>query len=228
MAAGVPQVFLRLRGCNLACRYCDTPGAREVSGTCCVCDWGGLLEEIPNPVGVPEAVAWISRLWGGGIHSLSLTGGEPLLQAGELAELLPPLRGKGIGVYLETNGTLHRELGRLLPYIDCVAMDVKLPSGQGGRNLIDEHRAFLRLACTRRVFLKCVIEPETGEEELAAACRALAAVAPEAPLVLQPATPPAGGEWISPRRAFKLYGIAAGYFREVRMTPQMQRLWVIG
>lgn len=222
---GVPQVFLRLAGCNLRCTFCDTPDAREKTSTCLFLNPEGDEERISNPVELDEVEGMISSLWAPVLHSVSITGGEPLLQAEGLSSLLPRLKEKGMSIYLETNGTLHDGLGYLLPWLDWIAMDVKLPSTQGGEDLIEEHRLFLRGAMSCRVFLKMVIDEHSGEGELDRACRLLSVEAADIPLVLQPATPMRGEGSISQKQAAKLYSLAAGHFREVRVIPQMHRFW---
>jgi organic radical activating enzyme len=222
---GVYQVFLRLAGCNLRCTYCDTPEARQRTSTCSFIRNEGDEEQISNPIEVDALVSMASSIWVPAAHSVSITGGEPLLQAEGLAVLLPRLKERGMKVYLETNGTLYERLGSLLHWLDWIAMDVKLPSSQGGKDLIGEHRLFLREAVSCRVFIKIVIDGSSGDEELKRACRILAAEAPEIPLVLQPATPMMGEEGISQKRVAKLYGLAAGYFKDVRVIPQMHRIW---
>jgi 7-carboxy-7-deazaguanine synthase len=222
---GVSQVFLRLAGCNLRCTFCDTPEAREPTSTCLFINPEGAEERISNPVELDAVVSSISSMWTPATHSVSITGGEPLLQAEGLASLFPRLKEGGMKVYLETNGTLHEGLGSLLPWLDWIAMDVKLPSTQGGEDLIEEHRLFLRGAVSCRVFLKVVIDKSSGAEELDRACRLLAAEAVDIPLVLQPAAPVRGEGSISPQQVAKLYSLAAGHFREVRVIPQMHRIW---
>jgi 7-carboxy-7-deazaguanine synthase len=102
---GKPCHFIRFAGCNLRCRWCDTPvsqsGGREMS-------LESVLEQIPS---TPPYVC--------------ITGGEPLLQAGDLEELLIALRSRGIMVDIETNGT--RNFTRFQPYA-AICMDVKCPS----------------------------------------------------------------------------------------------------
>ena len=51
-------------------------------------------------------------------HSVSLTGGEPLMQGPRVAELAKQLAGPVRPVMLETNGTLVAALRRMLPWID--------------------------------------------------------------------------------------------------------------
>ena len=222
---GVSQVFLRLSGCNLRCTFCDTPETRERTSDCLFVNPEGDEEWIPNPVELDEVVSRASSLWTQATHSVSITGGEPLLQAEGLARLLPLLRDGGMKIYLETNGTQYERLGSLLSWLDWIAMDVKLPSTQGGRDLIEDHRLFLREAGEKRVFLKMVVDEGIGEEELDRACRLLAVEAVDIPLILQPATPMRGEEGISPLRVARLYDLAAGYFREVRVIPQIHRIW---
>lgn len=223
--AGVPQVFLRLSGCNLRCSYCDTPQSRERTRTCRIEDWEGKRRNAPNPLGAEEVLEAVSGLWSDAMHSVSVTGGEPLLQAEGLRALLILFKKRGMGVYLETNGTLHDRLGMVLPLTDHVAMDVKLPSTQGGKDLLQEHLLFLRQARPGNVFLKMVIDGHTGREELERACRVLGEESGGLTLVLQPATPPRGRRRVSTGRVIELYEVASRHFYRVLVIPQMHRRW---
>ncbi len=83
---GTPAVFLRLAGCNLACKWCDTKHS-----------WGnGIL------CSVRDIAAHIRDYECG---ALVITGGEPLLQQGPLEKLLSLLPAS-THVEVETNGTL--------------------------------------------------------------------------------------------------------------------------
>jgi len=222
---GVPQVFVRLSGCNLRCTYCDTPASRERVERCLLYGWGGLPQEVANPLDIEQAVGFISSLWGHAMHSVSVTGGEPLLQAEALESLLPLLKSGGMPVYLETNGTLGEELEAVLPWTDWIAMDVKLPSTQGGDDLTGRHLDFLGRAPADKLFLKMVIGAESGDREVEEVCRNLGEVAEERTLVLQPATPSPGEIGMTSRRACELYLIAKRFFANVRVIPQTQRAW---
>lgn len=263
---GARQVFVRLGGCNLRCSYCDTPGAVAEAESGRIYGREGVTE-VANPLDPRELARIVSSLWEPGTHSVCLTGGEPLLQAQALREVLVLLGGRGMRIYLETNGTLAGELEKVVDRVDWVAMDVKLPCTQGGRDLLEAHRDFLRLASRRRVFLKAVVGEETPEEELARFCAGLAEIRRDVILVLQPVSVPeeSGGTetkirrdgeadteggrdakndfrkhllsgnllqpgWrlgISPGRAAALQALASAYFREVRVIPQVHRLWGI-
>ena len=83
---GTPAVFLRLAGCNLACKWCDTKHS-----------WGnGLL------CAEQDVAAHILEY---NCASLVITGGEPLIQQGPLENLLS-LLPECLHVEVETNGTL--------------------------------------------------------------------------------------------------------------------------
>lgn len=116
---GLPFVFVRLSGCNLRCRYCDTPYAYD----------GG--EEIPLKEVVDRVEAF-------GIPRVAVTGGEPLLQP-EAYDLAAGLLDRGLAVLVETNGTVP--LGRLDPRAVKI-MDVKCPgSGEDGKMLWENFSA---------------------------------------------------------------------------------------
>ncbi len=90
--AGVPSHFIRTSGCNLRCRWCDTPYT----------SW--LPEGRRIPVGELVAGARDS-----GAGHVVVTGGEPLLQR-EIGTLTSALRRAGLHVTVETAGTLDPEL----------------------------------------------------------------------------------------------------------------------
>ena len=127
---GEPQVFVRFTGCNLNCKYCDTDfsdfGAKNYTSI-------QFLEEISKYI--PQTV--------------SLTGGEPLLNVPFLLEVLPQLKKTGKKIYLETNGTLFKELEKIIDYVDIVAMDIKIESATKQKARYDANRIFLNLRFKR-------------------------------------------------------------------------------
>jgi len=84
--AGVPAYFIRLTGCNLRCRYCDTAYAYA----------GGSEVTVAALVAMARVQAH---------RAVLVTGGEPLLQA-QTPVLLTDLLDAGFTVCLETNGSL--------------------------------------------------------------------------------------------------------------------------
>ena len=113
--------FIRFSQCNLACSYCDTVYAQSA-------DSG-------KEMSVDEILETVAKMGG---NSVTITGGEPLLQQEGLNKLIPLLLAQGINVSVETNGTckpihytIHHTLilngGWECAYCSYV-MDFKLPS----------------------------------------------------------------------------------------------------
>ena len=171
---GAHQIFVRFKRCNMACNFCDTPddiAAKDYSSAV-------LMNEIKA---IEES--------NGPHHSVSLTGGEPLVYAEFLKSMLPLLKKAGFKSYLETNGTLPRELEGVIDLIDIVAMDFKLPSSTGGRAYWNEHREFLKIAARKKVFVKSVITTDTKKEDIEEAAKLIREVNKKIPFIMQPATP---------------------------------------
>ena len=88
---GVPTVFIRTSGCNLRCRWCDTPYA----------SWKPEGNEMDIEEIVNEALKHPAR------HCV-LTGGEPMVAKG-IHELAAALRAEGQHITIETAGTVLPE-----------------------------------------------------------------------------------------------------------------------
>ena len=164
---GQRQIFVRLDGCNLSCVYCDTPIRlfREYESQ-------SLFDEI--------------SCYGNRCSSVTFTGGEPLVQAKFLKEILGLTKAAGFKNYLETNGTLPQALADVIGLVDIIAMDFKLPSSTGLRDYWREHEEFLRIASSKEVFVKAVINSNTSKQDLCTAIAIINAVDPGIVLVLQP------------------------------------------
>ena len=164
---GERQVFVRLFGCNLKCSFCDTPVKF-------------YTEYEPH-----DLLAALIK-YRGTYHSVSFTGGEPLVQDYFLKEVMVLTHRAGFRNYLETNGTLPQALKSLIEDVDVVAMDFKLPSSTGLMPFWQSHREFLRISCAKEVFLKAVISNSTTEEDIKEALRIIMEIDRSVILVLQP------------------------------------------
>lgn len=109
--AGELAVFIRMKGCNLRCTYCDTLWANEAD-----CE--------STEMTVDEIVSYIEE---SKVKNVTLTGGEPLLREG-MAELITAiLSDPQRRVEIETNGSVD-----LSPYCELerrpsFTMDYKMP-----------------------------------------------------------------------------------------------------
>lgn len=110
--AGLPCSFVRLTGCPLRCRWCDSAYAFE----------GGEIKSISQVVKEVKAL---------GVPLVELTGGEPMAQAGAVP-LMQTLLDEGFQVLIETGGS---EAIDAIPPEVRIILDVKCPgSRMEGRN----------------------------------------------------------------------------------------------
>jgi 7-carboxy-7-deazaguanine synthase len=89
LLTGTPSVFVRASGCNLRCRFCDTPFT----------SW----EPEGDDLSVDQIV---SSVRGYAARHVVITGGEPMLFA-ELLPLTDALSESGLHLTIETAGTLY-------------------------------------------------------------------------------------------------------------------------
>jgi len=228
---GARHIFVRFAGCNLSCAYCDTPAGRSTTHKlCAIQDRVGddQFRKVRNPLDVDALFATVDRLEreAPGHHSVSLTGGEPLIQTTFLLELCPDLRDTGRRLYLETNGTLVGAMEDLIPSIDIVAMDFKLESATGVPAETELHREFLTVAAAKKVFVKAVVDASTPEEEIQECAAVIALVNRRIPLVIQPATQIPGSRIgiTDGRHLAELQRAASRLLEDVRVIPQCHKI----
>lgn len=158
---GYRQIFIRFAGCHLACDYCDENTS----------DGKIMTKE--------EVVETVKNLNKSFHHSISLTGGEPLLQVDEIKNLIPNLT---LPIYLETSATLPDHLKEIYKNIDIFSFDFK-PGYE------DEFLKSLDLVKDENVFIKYIVLRETTAKEINDAAKLISSLNPDIPLVLQPVTP---------------------------------------
>ncbi len=211
---GVKQIFVRFGRCNMHCVYCD--------------ELQNMKEESFSIFSLTAVLSEIERLEKekGRHHSISLTGGEPLFYTPFLENFLPKLKQKGFLTYLETNGTLPRELERVIKWCDVVAMDWKPSSSTQDRCFEKEHEQFLKIALRSDVFVKMVITPETNENEVRRAIEFVKNVSPRIPFIFQPLSDPFGINVQSLKLIEKKFiGLTQSVLNDVRVIPQMHKIW---
>jgi organic radical activating enzyme len=152
-----------------------------------------------------------------------LTGGEPVVQAGFLAEWLSA-RSTSLPVLLETAAVLPGQLEQVLPWVDILAADIKLPSNSGEPARWTEHEICLRMSVERDLYVKILVDEETDPGELERAVRLVGAIGEPIPVFLQPITEPEHSRLcIGPRTLEHLYRRVAGLGVEIRVVPQLHK-----
>lgn len=196
---GYKQLFIRFCGCNLTCSYCDTD-YRTVDSV--EYNLSELIE--------------ISKQ-NTDCHSVSLTGGEPLLNTGFLKEFLVQCP---LPIYLETNATLAGELGEIIDYVDYISADIKLASCTGGGDLFSEHDRFFTVAMPKVLFAKIVFDSNITEYEIMQCAKLGAKYNIE--LVLQPKM---NGGNLSVDKEFMEIVLEKFLkkYKKVRLIPQMHK-----
>lgn len=179
---GEKQLFIRFCGCNLCCTYCDTD----------------FNQDNENMTFTAEELAQKIKTFKGydHIHSISLTGGEPLLWSEFLKEFLLKVNKP---IYLETNATNAEEMGKLYDYVDFISADIKLPSSSGLENSFELHEQFFKIIrektidcvvsqnynCQRpNIFAKIVFDENITDEEIIKSTEL--AKKYDLPLIIQP------------------------------------------
>jgi 7-carboxy-7-deazaguanine synthase len=222
---GCRQVFVRLAGCNISCQYCDTQESFKIPAVARIETSPGsrIFRMATNPVLQNELVSAVESLCQKPHHSISLTGGEPLLQP-EAIRALAALRQLGVQIFLETNGTLPQVLAAVISDVDIVSMDFKLPSATYGKTYWSEHEEFLKIANQREVFVKVVLSGETTQKEVEQAISLIAQVDVAIPLILQPVTPVNGVSPVEADTVLRWQELALQKLHTVRVIPQTHKI----
>ncbi len=123
--AGQLAVFVRFRGCNLNCSYCDTK-------------WANTDKCSAEEMSPEEIYKYIKST---GITNVTLTGGEPLLQK-DMKKLLEILaEDRSLYVEIETNGSIDISGFKSIKNGPSLTMDFKLPSsGMCDKMLMDNYK----------------------------------------------------------------------------------------
>lgn len=186
--AGEPMTFVRFAGCSISCVWCDTKAPAGCS-----------LYRVETPPRSRNFINAENPVSAGKLNehleffndeTIAVTGGEPLEQAGFLAEWLPTAAKTGRKILLETNGINSDALALVARHVDIISMDIKLPSSAGNQPLWKEHTAFLSTSLQhgKETYVKIVISENTTDKDIQEAIRIITSVNKFVPLVLQPAS----------------------------------------
>ncbi len=201
---GVRQIFVRFAQCNLNCSFCDEK-----------------IKIVKYSLSINQLIKRIHTLEkkSGPHHSISFTGGEPLLYKDYLNQLFPRLK-KNFKIYLETNGTLFNSLKALINFFDFISMDIKLPSSTEQRDFFKDHIKFLKIARKKNIFVKTVVTKNTLMKDFKKAVEIIEEVNKDIPFIIQPVT---AKDNMDLKKLFTFYTIAKASLSDVRIIPQIHR-----
>ncbi|WMI68113.1 pyruvate formate-lyase-activating protein [Mangrovimonas sp. YM274] len=119
------RLVIFLQGCKLKCQYCHNPDTIDTQGG----------TEYPIEDLVQRAIRM--KPYFGDLGGVTVSGGEPLLQAKALIPFFKRLKEEGIHTNVDTNGRLlnHPTMELLDDYADLVMLDIKHMTEEGFRTL---------------------------------------------------------------------------------------------
>ena len=208
---GTPMTFVRLAGCNLRCRWCDTKYALDIAS-----GKEMTVDQILRRIHYPD---------------VCITGGEPLLQHRELVTLCERLRERAM-VHIETNGTI---LPDPLPQVDSWVISPKLTNSGMKEHLKIE---VLRELCKQIPFfqLKFIIDDRRDIYEAFELCEEIRRVNPEFTVIFQPLNRNPERVGVNYNEYFKrltemmttIMTLLKQYTYDVRILPQLHYLMFKG
>lgn len=204
LLVGKSQIFIRFAGCNLKCKFCDTQNNsfRRMH-----------LEKLLKNLSYYNNFPY---------HSISLTGGEPLLQVDFISSLLKEIKfSEKKLIYLDTNGTMPYALSKIIDALDYISVDFKLSTSTGEKNFFKEHQKFLEISFKKKVFVKIVIVSSTTQEELEKSIKIISKIDRKIPLILQPVTPIKKIKPPTLKKFLSFYKLSLKELKDVRIIPQI-------
>lgn len=244
---GEPQSFVRLAGCPLRCRWCDTPGSWEIGDEHASARIDGVKgRRRESRWASPFQVAcWIAQVEPGAPRTVSVTGGEPLMWPDfvrELAGFAGPRR-----LHLETAGAHPAALARVLDVVDHVSLDLKLPgdldapeefdlrelalrglaprepSPHGAAEWAEARAECLRLVRDRDACAKLIVAGGRRPEQFEPLLESVAEHAPQVPLFIQPVSPVRGETAPDFELLTRVVECARRHGLSVRVVPQTHK-----
>lgn len=164
--AGRARTFIRLSGCNLHCRWCDTAYTWNWEGTPFAHDTAAKYEPAREMVklSVADAAAAILTLPAEGVV---ITGGEPLMQRGALIALIDALKAaSNMRIEIETNGSVAPSAA-LASRVDLFVVSPKLAHSGNDAALALNDEALTAFAALDHAHFKFVCQTPNDVEEVA-------------------------------------------------------------
>jgi len=233
--AGRRQIFIRFAGCRLSCFYCDTAYARDPKpGFCTVFgnEASSKNRPIKNPLPSTLVIDFVKALITPDLHSISYTGGEPLLSASFVKEIAKEAKSMHLKNFIETNGYSASAFASIADYFDFASIDIKLRNHRAVAendydNLYRNAMDCIKISVDKGLdtIVKVVVLKNTSVREIETICSDLAEF--NVKFVLQPVTVPPHLQHadIVPgiEELFELSEIAGRFLQDVMVLPQVHK-----
>lgn len=197
------RYVLFLAGCSLGCVFCHNPDT-----------WG----QGSNTVTVKDAFDDIRRyesFYRASQGGLTISGGEPLLQADFTAALAQACRGTGINVLVDTSGYCPTEsIDKVGPYIDGALFSLKAANPDKHRCLTLAGNELIlsnlrRLSALTDVTVRYAVIPEINdtEQDIIALAGIIKTLPRRTPVELLPYHAMGRAKWLDLGRNYRLDGV---------------------
>lgn len=116
MQIGIPKTFIRLQGCSMKCKHCDTPEAQNFKEG-----------KDMTPIQIVNKVRYYYQKY------ISITGGNPLEQdLDDLYNLVRELKKKHYKISIEVTGNeeIKSDISKIFNIVDFISFDMKSPSSK--------------------------------------------------------------------------------------------------
>lgn len=226
---GIRQIFVRFSACDLRCLWCDTPDSLVRTEYCEIEKNAGARDfnKVKNPIELYDLISFISNLSPKLHHSISFTGGEPLLQSESLLSLIPLIKERFLlPIYLESGGHRPDKLKKIVHLLDYISMDFKLPTSSETSPMWDKHKEFLNISleAKKNVWVKIIVTNDTSFDELLYSLHLIKSVNKKVEMFLQPVTKINGSRPPSEKNLLNIHSRLLEHYPYVRVLPQVHKL----
>ena len=214
---GKKTLFIRLSGCHLKCRWCDTKYALPLdSGT----DY--QIDEIKDLI-IKELRPFT--------YKVNFTGGEPLLQTEAVIELADFIKKQtNLKTYIESSCFDSELFSKVLPYIDICKIefktdDSKVVEDEEYDNLILNEIKCLELAVgsNKATYIKIVVTNSTNLESFKNLVYNISKKIKPSDILGFIIQPSFGIDQPTVNRLLDTYDVVQPMFPEVRIIPQLHK-----
>jgi organic radical activating enzyme len=214
---GKKTLFIRLSGCHLKCRWCDTKYALPLdSGT----DY--QLDEVKDLI-VRELQPFT--------YKVNFTGGEPLLQTEAVIQLADFIkRNTNLKTYAESSCFDSELFSKILPYIDICKIEFKTEDSQVVEDkdyddlLLNEFRCLeLAIQNDKTTYIKIVVTNSTNLESFKNLVYKISRKIKPSYIMGFIIQPTHGIDQPTVNKLLGLYDIVQPMFPEVRIIPQLHK-----